>query len=334
MAKQTNRMMIGGFVLIALFIMAASLVIFGSGKFFQKTKKFVMYFEGSVMGLNVGAPVLWQGVQIGSVVSIDLVADMTQAKMQIPVVVEILPARIDVVRGERASKKSLQRLIDQGLRAVLVTQSFITGQLAIEVGFYPDNGEPVFRKKLASAYEEYPEIPTIPSTAQRLMQALSRLDLEKIEGKFTASMDGIAKFVNDPNLAPSVLALRETLQSTHKFITRVDGKVDPLTKNVNKTVKDYRRLADNLNARVTELTASLDRTLSGLDKTLSGLDKTMTGVHGVVSPNAPLVVELESSLQQISAMSRSIRELADYLEMHPESLIRGKKKSGGKVSCN
>ena len=76
------------------------------------------------------------------------------------------------------------------------------------------------------------------------MQALERLDLEKIEEKLTASLDGISKLVNNPNLAPSILSLRETLQSTHKFITRVDGKVDPLTKNVNKTVKDYRRLAE------------------------------------------------------------------------------------------
>ena len=186
MAKQANRMMIGGFVLIALFIMAASLVIFGSGKFFQKTKRFVMYFEGSVMGLNVGSPVLWQGVQIGSVVSIDLVADMAQAKMQIPVVVEILPERFGIVRGERDSK-NLQRLIDRGLRAVLVTQSFITGQLAIEVGFYPDTAV-VLRKKLASEYETYPEVPTIPSTAQKLMDALAKLDLTKIEQIFRFSL--------------------------------------------------------------------------------------------------------------------------------------------------
>ena len=166
--------MIGGFVLIAIFIMAASLVIFGSGKFFQKTKRFVMYFEGSVMGLNVGSPVLWEGVQIGSVISINIIADMEQGKSQIPVVVDILPARFDVVRGERGSK-NLEVLISNGLRAVLVTQSLITGQLAIEVGFYPDT-KPVLRKKLASQYEAYPEIPTIPSTVQRLMQALSRLE--------------------------------------------------------------------------------------------------------------------------------------------------------------
>ena len=191
MAKQANRMMIGGFVIIALILMAASLVIFGSGKFFQKTQRYVMYFEGSVMGLNVGSPVLWQGVQIGSVVSITIIADMAQGKTQIPVVVDILPERFDVVRGERNSK-NLQRLIDRGLRAVLVTQSLITGQLAIEVGFYPDT-EVVLRKKLASEYEAYPEVPTIPSTVQKLMNALAKLDLTKIEQYLDSALDGISK---------------------------------------------------------------------------------------------------------------------------------------------
>jgi paraquat-inducible protein B len=60
MAKQANRMMIGGFVVIAVFLLAASVVIFGSGKFFQKTNKYVMYFDGSIKGLEIGAPVLFR----------------------------------------------------------------------------------------------------------------------------------------------------------------------------------------------------------------------------------------------------------------------------------
>ena len=62
MAKQANRMMIGGFVVLAVAILAASLVVFGSGKFFKKTNKYVLYFDESIKGLNVGAPVLFQGV--------------------------------------------------------------------------------------------------------------------------------------------------------------------------------------------------------------------------------------------------------------------------------
>ena len=75
MAKQANRMMIGGFVVLAVILMAASLVVFGSGKFFQKTNKYVLYFDESVTGLSVGAPVLFKGVPVGSVTKIILEAD-------------------------------------------------------------------------------------------------------------------------------------------------------------------------------------------------------------------------------------------------------------------
>ncbi len=148
-----------------------------------------------------------------------------------------------------------------------------------------------------------------------------------------SALDGVDKLVHDPNLTASLRDLKETLQSARKLITRVDRQVDPLAKDVKKTSKAFGRLADGLDSRAKELTASLDKTLSGLDKTLSGFDKTMTAVRGVVSPDAPPVVDLENTLKELSAMSRSIRELADYLEQHPASLIRGKKKPGGKEPC-
>ena len=102
MAKQANRMMIGGFVVLAVIIMAASLVVFGSGKFFQKTVKCVMYFDESVKGLSVGAPVLFQGVQIGSVTSIILQVDPVKMKTQIPVIIEYEPEKFQV--AARAKK--------------------------------------------------------------------------------------------------------------------------------------------------------------------------------------------------------------------------------------
>src|SRR5512143_2777774 len=93
MAKQANRMMIGGFVVLALFIMAASLVVFGSGKFFKKTNKYLLFFDESVKGLSVGAPVLFQGVQVGSVVSIEIQTDLADLKTQSPVIIEIEPGK-------------------------------------------------------------------------------------------------------------------------------------------------------------------------------------------------------------------------------------------------
>ena len=148
MAKQANRMMIGGFVVIAVVILAASLVVFGSGKFFKKTEDFVMYFDGSIKGLNVGAPVLFQGVQIGSVKSIVLQADIDQLTLEKPVVIETEPAKFQLEKGQKHGKagENLPELIDKGLRAVLAMQSFITGQLMIELDFFP--GTPVNLKNI------------------------------------------------------------------------------------------------------------------------------------------------------------------------------------------
>ena len=118
MAKQANRMMIGVFVVVGVAIMAASLVIFGSGDFFKKTVKCVMYFDGSVKGLSVGAPVLFQGVQIGSVKSIILEVDPTELQLQIPVIIEYEPEKFKV-GGEgqhlpRDPRKTIPKLIEKG----------------------------------------------------------------------------------------------------------------------------------------------------------------------------------------------------------------------------
>src|SRR5210317_1180199 len=89
MAKQANTTMIGGFVVVAVFILAASVVILGSGKLFQRTESFVLYFDSSIKGLNVGSPVLLQGVQIGSVTKILIRANRNDLTMSIPVFIQI-----------------------------------------------------------------------------------------------------------------------------------------------------------------------------------------------------------------------------------------------------
>jgi paraquat-inducible protein B len=317
MAKQANRMMIGAFVVLAVIIMAASLVVFGSGKFFQKTVKCVMFFNGSVKGLTVGSPVLFQGVQIGSVVSVIIEVDPAMLQAQIPVVIEYEPDKFQVAggaKGPRDPRKNIAVLIKRGLRAVLTTQSFITGQLAIEIGFYPNT--PVVMKKATGEYAEYIEIPTIPSTTQKLFDALAKLNLAEMEKHLESTLDGIAKLTNDPNLAASFQGLKETLQDTRKLVNKVDRQVDPLAKDTKRAVKDFGALARNLNDQVGGITTSLDKTLAA--------------ARGSISQDSPLMVDLQNTLQEISRMSRSLRQLADYLDQHPESLIRGKKKPGGK----
>jgi paraquat-inducible protein B len=320
MAKQANRMMIGVFVIVAVIIMAASLVVFGSGQFFKKTVKCVMYFDGSVKGLSVGAPVLFQGVQIGSVTSIVLEVDPAMLQLSIPVIIEYEPEKFHIIAGgqhvHRDPRKTIPKLIERGLRAQLGMQSFITGQLDIEIGFYPDSALCYAPAKTDKIYKDYIVIPTCQSTTQKLADALQKLDLAGLEQHLESTLDGVDKLANNPDLAASIRALKDTLQDARQLVTRVDRQVDPLADDTKKTVNEFGKLARNLDAQVGGVA--------------TGLDKTMTKARGFLSEDSPLIVDLQNTLHEISAMSRSIRQLSNYLEQHPETLIRGKVKPGGK----
>jgi paraquat-inducible protein B len=313
MAKQASKMMIGAFLIIALFLLIASLVVFSTNKFFTKTQKFVLYFNEPVKGLDIGSPVLFQGVAVGSVVSIDIIADPVKLTADIPVIIQIELDRIKMRKpGEILNPpKDMPLLIERGFRGMLDLQSLISGKLLIELDFYP--GTPLNLKNID---KEYVEIPTIPSTPSKLARALDKLDIEAIQTKLESALDGIANVSNNPDLAASVRRLKETLGDARKLVNRVDRQVDPLAKNTKQTFKDIGKLARNLDGRVGGVATSLD--------------KTLLSARGVISEDSPLVVDLQNTLKEISAMSRSIRELADYLEQHPETLIRGKKKPGGK----
>jgi paraquat-inducible protein B len=323
MAKQASRMMIGGFVVLAVIIMAASLVVFGSGKFFKKTNKYILYFDEPVNGLTVGAPVLFQGVQVGSVTSITLQADFVTMKTQIPILIEVDPERWKVRTGERDYHKVAAKLIEMGLRAQLITQSFITGQLMIQLDFFPKSKICYAPAQIDPDYQDLVVIPTCASTSERIAKAFGELDLKGIEKNLNASLAGIDRLVNNPDLAASIRALKDTLQDASKLLAKVDRQVDPVSDDVKKTVKEFGKLAANIDARIAGLVANFD-------KTMSGFDKTMAAARGVLSPDSPLMVNLEETLKEFSAMSRSIRQLTNYLDQHPEALIRGKGNPGGK----
>ena len=312
MAKQASKMMIGGFLIIALFLLIASLVVFSTTNFFAKTQKFVLYFNEPVKGLDVGSPVLFQGVSVGSVVSIEIIADPVKQQAEIPVIIQIELDRFKFRKpGEILNpQKDMPLLIKRGFRGMLAMQSLVSGKFLIELDFYPDS--PLVLKNIN---KEYIEIPTIPSTTSKLTRALDKLDIEAIQKKLEFAMEGIGKLTNNPDLAASFQRLKETLGDARGLVKRVDRQVDPVANGMRNTVKDIGTLARNINGRVGGVATSLEKTLAD--------------ARGVISPDSQLVVDLENTLKEFSAMSRSLEQLADYLEQHPETLIRGKKKLRG-----
>ena len=135
MPKQPNERMIGIFIISGILAFLAALSLFLKEKLFTNDNQMiVMYFEESIKGLNVGSPVVFKGVEIGKVSKIELLANTTDLDFSIPVYVKMETVNNIYANKSYSSKQAiLNALIDKGLRARLTSQSYLTGQLMIEL---------------------------------------------------------------------------------------------------------------------------------------------------------------------------------------------------------
>src|SRR4029077_17034689 len=138
MAKRTNPKLIGGFVVGALLLTIIGVLAFGGGQFLKPKAKGVIYFQGSLGGLDVGAPVTFRGVKIGTVTNIVIEYDIANQVLHIPVYFELETDKFQVVSGQRNPVKNIDALISRGLRGQLETLSMVTGQVSINFDFHPE----------------------------------------------------------------------------------------------------------------------------------------------------------------------------------------------------
>jgi paraquat-inducible protein B len=328
-------------VLVAIALAVAGVLIFGSGKLLRDLEKYVLYFEGSVKGLNVGAPLMFRGVKVGSVTDIMLQYNPEDLTVYIPVVIEVERDRFESVSGKKRRKAPIGELINRGLRAQLQLQSLVTGMLMVDLDFYTDEPLKMVRQENA----RYPEIPTIISDLQKLTKTIEQLPLDEIINKLAKSLDGIEKIVNSPELQGSIVSLKKALDSADSLLVHIDKKVDPLLANIEDTsnaargtfVKAEKTLEDASGAFVQaektlaleegvpgELASNLKAALASAQNSLNQAEQTLETYQGLGSEDSALVYEVTNAMKELSSAVRSVRFLADYLERHPEAVLRGK----------
>ena len=331
MSGAANKTMIGLFVLGSLALALGAIVALGSGVFFTQKFPCIMYFPNSVSGLEIGAPVLFRGVPIGSVKEISIEADASRLHFYIPVVVEILGSKIKLAPSEKhkaaenlaqARKETagdlLSQFIDKGLRAQLVTQSFVTGQLAVSLDLMPDT--PV--RLVGGA--PLPEIPTVPSTFEKLTETIKQLPLQELVNRLIGAVTGIEKLVNSPELTKMPTKIDTVLSNGNELMLELRSKVGPLTSNLDEAVTSFTELAKHLDHRTDGLSASAKTAMDSFDATLKDSRAAIGKFQKIVNSDSPTVTDLNRALGEIANAARSIRELANFLERHPEALIQGK----------
>ncbi len=359
MARKASPALIGAFVLGAVVLAVVGLVVFGGGKFFRQTQTWVVYFDESVKGLAIGAPVMFKGVKVGAVTDVKVVVDREEQRLMIPVFFEIEADRFTESSGTRfrfgRDEQAAGRLIARGLRAQLELQSLVTGQLVIQLEFHPDT--PI---RLLGLTKDVPEMPSIPSSGERLTKAIDNLPLDQIASTALSALHGIDGLVNGPEIKETLASLRAAVASAQQLVgdvqklaRNVDGQIGPLASGIDKTLEagretlkdvqalvrrvdgdvvpaakdalqDARALVRNVDGHVAPLMATIDRTLVAAATTLDEAQRVLGAVDYTISDGSPLQHELMLALRDVAAAARSLRTLGDYIDRHPEALVFGK----------
>jgi paraquat-inducible protein B len=332
MSKKASKALIGAFVLGAMILAVAGVVIFGGGKFLKKTQKYVMYFSGSVKGLQVGAPVMFRGVRIGEVTDIAIRVNPENLSATIPVYVEIDPDKFQAeFKVKPKPYRYYREMIEKGLKARLELQSFVTGLLVVGLDFYPDR--PI---RLVGADKKYHEIPTIPTNMEELTKTIQSLPLKDITEKLDHVLEGVDKIVHSPELMGSLASMNLMLKDIDMLARNVDTQLRPLTASLTSTSDTARGTLEQARKTLAmeegvpgELSSGLKETMESVRLTLTQTQRTLEGVNQIAAQNANIGYDISRSLEQMTALSRSLRSLADYLDQHPEALIRGKRSLKG-----
>ena len=338
MSKPVNPYTIGAFLVGSLALLIAAVLIFGGAQFFKEKTQYVIYFDGALNGLSVGAPVKLQGVQVGTVKEISLEFDKQFARLSKPVVIEIDPAVLldpsgkpfEVATSFKQRQQNTKKLIDAGLKAQLQTQSLLTGLLYVEVNFFRD--KPLILTGLN--YKGLPELPSIPSTedqikstADEMLRKFRQLPIEEIAKDLAVTMKEIRGIMTSEELQKNRVALGKTLDETEKLVANLNRNLGPLVNNMNGTVTDTRIMVQDFKRDMQPVLNSTERALKhatiALETATGVLQEskvTLNSVDALTAPDAPLW----QSLEALRDAAQSTKDLTDYLERHPDSIIYGK----------
>lgn len=332
MSKKSNPTMIGAFVIGAVVLLVVAVLLFGGSELLVDKQRAVAYFPGSVKGLRTGASVTFRGVRVGYVKDIQIQTDVNTLESQIEVRMELLTNAVVLteqgrVLGEEQQARNIdiQEVVDAGMRAQLNVESFVTGQLLVELDFHPEV-PPLYR----SENPPYVEIPTMQSDIQEVIEQVQRfmadfqasVDIKDLAADVTSILKGVDKLVNSPDIPESLAGLNRIINDTDT--QELTGSLQATMADARGALQDARVLVQNADARIAPLLDELMPAVEKLDNALAAGEAALANASEQLKGDTELAYELTSTLDELQLAARSLRTFLDYIERNPEALIRGK----------
>lgn len=341
MSKQANPTLIGAFVLGAIALAVITTLLLAGGTWFGKRQQHVLYFEGAAQGLQVGAPVVFLGVKVGTVKEIQLGHDEKNRRFLVPVIIEIEP-NVVRTRGVEAvdlrDRATVRKLVERGLRGRLRTQSLLTGQLYVDLDFHP--GKP---PQFAALDPELSEIPTIRTAVEEWTTKLESFAMDKFLADVASISAAINKLMSDPSTQDLPKRLNATLRQLEQLATRLDAQSKPIFKDVRHDLAEMRKALEGAQSAMAKVESAAGKVETAADKVagMASPDSKMVGnmvrasdelakaaasLHSLTAQDSPTVQHMNATLKEISRAADALRSLAQMLEEQPDAIYRGKRK--------
>lgn len=327
MSMRANPTAIGLFMMGGIVLAITGVATLASASWFEEQSIFVSYFGESVNGLDVGAPVKFQGVPVGRVTNLHIQIELRDKTFQVPVQYEIDLTRLTSVAGTFVNleeERVLRQQIKDGLRAQLQMESMVTGQLYIELAYNKDAKPPELERRPTP----FPEIPTSPSLLAafgtqagsmvgdvlkilfRVNEMLEEVNMQELNRSVVASAGAVERMAESPGLQTAL------------------ADAPKMTAQLNRTLAEMETLAARLGGTVDPLQLQLAGTNSEVVLTLQAVRQTMEETRGLISQDSGVGYQMEEAMASMASAAEALRALAVTLERNPDMLVRGKRPGG------
>ena len=329
MKTKVSPAIVGMFVIGAFALLIIALLTFGGVNFFAKPQRFVVYFDESVHGLNLGSSVQLRGVPVGRVVDLNVHYDSGTHNSVVAVVCEFSKNKVTDAKGQAinvADRAELQLLVDNGLRARLDVQGLATGLLFVELEFLDPKAYPADNRVTELKYVVVPYVPSAISEFQTNLTEILN-DIKKVD--FAGIGREVKLLLGDAHKQLDGLDLKALAVQWQKAGASVEALAgSPETKqtitNLNATLTDLRTVLAKLDKQVDSNGNELKATLVETKATLASFNAAAETARRFVAAQGSLGSDTGRTLAQLADAAEAVQRLAEFLERNPQALISGK----------
>lgn len=330
MKTKISPAIVGMFVIGAFALGIIALLSFGGVSLFSKPQRFVVLFDESIHGLDLGSPVKLRGVRVGRVVDNYIRYDETKNHSEVVVICEFSRDKMTDSKGtviNVADRAELQTLVERGLRAQLGVLGLATGLLFVELDFLDPKQYPAGSHSVDPKLVNVPAVPSAISEFQasvsEILASVKKVDFAGLGKELAALMAEARQKMEGVDLKGMTDQWKKTGAQVEALASTPEIKQTFLT--LNAAANDLRGVLAKLDAQVVPAGKEFTETLAQAKLAFGSLNDAATTARKFIATHNGLGDEVVGTLQQLSEAADAVKRLADFLERNPNALLTGKK---------